>query len=102
MVHLLYGLAFEGLGQLDSAVAYLERATELRHLTSFNKPQGRYHLPPMLRRLAELEERRGNEERAIRHYQRLLDLWRDADPVLQEDVAAVRRAVARLTGSESG
>ncbi|MBL8980284.1 MAG: hypothetical protein JNM53_17865, partial [Gemmatimonadetes bacterium] len=46
----------------------------------------------------ELYEERGDKTRAIEHYTRLLDLWKDADPVLQPTVREIRGRLARLAG----
>jgi tetratricopeptide (TPR) repeat protein len=100
LTHLLFGLAFDGLGQVDSAVVHLETAAEPRNNFGSTFALGRFHLPAALRRLAELEESRGNTEAAIRHYQSFLKLWSDADPELRDQVDAARRALARLSGAE--
>jgi tetratricopeptide (TPR) repeat protein len=99
---LLYGLAFDALGQTDSAVAHFEVAADLRNVGLASFSQGRPHLPMVLRRLAELEEARSRPDAALRYYRRLLELWSNADPELREEVAAVRRAVARLSEMETG
>ncbi len=96
--HLAFGLAFAEVGQVDSAVAYLEAVIRPSEIAdgSFTLAQ----LPAIERRLAELEESRGNIEAAIRHYQRFLELWSDPDPELAHQVRAVERALTRLTGME--
>jgi serine/threonine-protein kinase len=43
-------------------------------------------------------ERLGNREAAIRKYQFVADVWRNADPELQSYVAEARAALLRLTG----
>jgi serine/threonine-protein kinase len=47
-------------------------------------------------RRAELHERRGETEAALRYYARFVTLWRDADPHLQPQVEAAKRALERL------
>jgi hypothetical protein len=54
--------------------------------------------PVLERRLAELEEARGNADAAVRHYQRLLELWSEADPELQDQLGSARPALALLGG----
>ncbi len=98
---LLHGLAFSALGETDSAIAHLEVAADLRNLGVTTFPLGRVQLPIVLRRLAQLEEARGRPEAAVDYYRRLLDLWSNADPELRDEVAGVRRALARLSGRES-
>ncbi len=46
---------------------------------------------------AELHERRGEPDGAVRYYSRFLALWTDADPHLQPRVVSARRALDRLT-----
>ncbi len=101
--HLMYGLAFQELAELDSAVAHYERAIH-PGLTSDTGSWGfaRSQLPFVLRSLAELEEARGNTEAAIKHYRTFLDLWSDPDPELRDQVASAQRELARLIGSEAG
>jgi tetratricopeptide (TPR) repeat protein len=47
-------------------------------------------------RLAQIYERRGERQKAIEHYSRFLELWRDSDPALQPLVQEARQALARL------
>jgi tetratricopeptide (TPR) repeat protein len=101
-LHLLLGLAYEGTNDLNAAADHLERAMApalIIGIGSFDVP-ARAQLPLVLRSLAEVEERRGDHEAAVRHYRRLLALWSGADPELAEQVASVERALARLAGSE--
>ncbi len=60
------------------------------------------HLPVVLRRLAELEERRGNIQAAMRYYRRLIELWSDPDPEVRGQLESARRALARLAGERTG
>jgi tetratricopeptide (TPR) repeat protein len=47
-------------------------------------------------RQAQIYEHKGDRQRAIEHYTRFLELWRDADPALQPLVQQARDALARL------
>ncbi|UCC84229.1 MAG: hypothetical protein JSW46_04675, partial [Gemmatimonadota bacterium] len=96
---LAFGLTFAELGLADSAVAYL--ADFSRPAAIADESFARTQLPAIERRLAELEESRGNIDAAIRHYRRFLELWSDADPELQYQVDAARRALARLSAIEN-
>ena len=90
------GLAFERANQPDSALAAYQRAAATG---SVWKPRGdALGLGPSLRRLGELYETRGDKTRALEAYTRFLDLWKDADPVLQPAVTAARERVAHLAG----
>jgi tetratricopeptide (TPR) repeat protein len=44
-------------------------------------------LAPRFRRLAQIEERRGNREKAIGYYSRFVDFWKNCDPELSPQVA---------------
>jgi len=54
------------------------------------------HLPRFHRRLGELYDARGNSRKAIPHYLAFVELWKNADRVLQPQVPAVRQRVAAL------
>jgi DNA-binding SARP family transcriptional activator/TolB-like protein len=54
------------------------------------------YLAPSRLRMAELYERLGEGELALREYQRVLHLWRDCDPELRPTVEDVRRRIRRL------
>jgi len=54
------------------------------------------------KRLGELHEERGNRENAIRYYNEVIDLWKNADPDMQPQVEDVRQRLARLVGDQSG
>jgi len=99
LADLVSGMAFEALSEPDSAIAYLERAAHPGHMAGWTP--ARVLRPVLERRLAELEEARGNADAAVRHYRRFLELWSDADPELRDQVTSARRALARLTGSEA-
>ena len=54
--------------------------------------------PSVLVQLGELYEERGEPERAADYYDRLVQLWHDADPELLPQVETARSAAARLRG----
>ena len=60
-------------------------------------------LAPRFRRLAQIEDRRGNAEKAIAYYCRFVDLWKDSEPELraQVDEAQERLTVLRQKGAAS-
>ena len=89
------GEAFDAQNQPDSAAAvYLQLATQPE-----SGPGSRqFDLPPALRRLGELAESKGDKAKAVEYYSRLLDLWRNAEPELQPQIAQVRKRVAELVG----
>jgi tetratricopeptide (TPR) repeat protein len=54
-----------------------------------------YNGPAHLR-LAQIYERRGERQKAIEHYSRFLELWRDSDPALQPLGQQARQALTSL------
>lgn len=98
-MHCIFNLArgLDGAGMADSAVATYERYLEPDHPPLFRVNRDRVMLPYALQRLGALHEEAGRPERAAEYHSRLLDLWKDADPVLQPRLEAARRALARLT-----
>jgi tetratricopeptide (TPR) repeat protein len=55
-----------------------------------------YNAPAHLR-LAQIYERRGERQKAIEHYSRFIELWKDCDPELQPMVQQARSALVRLS-----
>ena len=96
---LAFAQTFDALAEVDSAIAYFETFVHPVHVARDNSV--RSYLPTVVRRLAELEESRGNTDAAIEHYRRFLELWSDADPELRDQVTSVQRALSRLTVAES-
>jgi tetratricopeptide (TPR) repeat protein len=89
------GAALDRAGAIDSALAvYQEYLGSSFNFRLFTDP---YNLARVLRRTGELYEARGDRTRAAATYQRFVDLWRNADPVLQPEVAEVKRRLAGLT-----
>ena len=90
----LLGRAYERAGQPDSAIAAYERAVNTPgYLRAFEEEAT---LGPTYRRLGELYEERGDTTRARDYYGRFVELWKDADSVLQPEVREVRQRLARL------
>jgi len=54
------------------------------------------YLPAAHKRIGELYEARGDREKALTHYLKFVDLWKNADPELQLRVAEVRARITRL------
>jgi tetratricopeptide (TPR) repeat protein len=89
------GRMYESQGQIDSALAVYERAASARGALWVYDQMMSYG--PLLKHLGDLYTSLGNRERAIHHYSKFLDLWRNADPVLQPLVNEAREALARVT-----
>jgi tetratricopeptide (TPR) repeat protein len=92
------GLAFERANESDSALAAYRRAAERG---SAWKPVGdQWGLGPSLRRLGQLYEEKGDNQKALDYYGRFTALWKDADPVLQPTVREVKARMAKLAGEQ--
>jgi tetratricopeptide (TPR) repeat protein len=96
---LVRGLAFESIGRNDSAAVRLGRAADPAFLALEFTTKDRIYLPLILRRLADVEDARGNTAGAADARRRLIELWADADAALQADVAELRE---RALGAETG
>jgi len=87
--------SYDKLGQSDSARAYLERFISTGGIY-------RVYIDALYRaltfqRLGELAEARGDKKAAVEYYEKLIDLWKNADPELQPIVKDARARVTRLT-----
>jgi tetratricopeptide (TPR) repeat protein len=89
------GTTLDRAGATDSALTvYQEYLGSTFNFRLFTDP---YNLAPVLRRTGELYEARGDRTPAAATYQRFVDLWRNADPVLLPEVVEVKRRLAGLT-----
>ena len=50
--------------------------------------------------LGELYEAKGERQKALSHYSRFVELWKNADAEFQPRVAEVKRRIARLGDTE--
>ncbi len=89
-------LAHDAAGMVDSAAAFYEQYLATPVL--FRAGQDNVNVWLVFRRLGELYERAGDSDRALLHYGRFVELWRDADPELQPQVRQVQERMARLVG----
>ena len=88
-------MAYERAGLPDSALAAYQRAAARGALEVARRPVGP---APSLKRLGELYEARGDRQRALEYYGQFVELWKEADPVLQPAVREVRERMAALAG----
>jgi hypothetical protein len=77
----------------DSAIATYERL--IVSPTGFIWPDN-YALARAHLRLGELYETKRNVSKAVSHYRKFVDLWKNADPPLQPKVAKARARLAAL------
>jgi len=94
----LVGMSWQNLavaGLLEKEGQYARAAAAARRTRQY------YTYIPFLatyyREAGRLAERAGDRDRAIEGYARYLDLRKDAESALQEEVAQVKQALARLT-----
>ena len=55
------------------------------------------YLAPSQLRQAEIYDRRGDRDEAVKHYRRFIELWQNADPELQPLVVGARKRLAELS-----
>jgi tetratricopeptide (TPR) repeat protein len=89
-------VAYEKAGQADSALAAYQRA--VGRGGPWKNLADQWALGPSLKRLGELYEARGDRPRALEYYGRFVELWKEADPVLQPAVREARGRMAALAG----
>src|SRR5471032_3039675 len=95
----IIGMAFDGAGQSDSAIAvYTHYTSATSMISKMNNDQ--YFLALSYRRLGELWENKGDKAKAAEYYTKFVDLWKNADPELQPKVADAKARLAKLTGLE--
>ena len=68
---------------------------------TFRVYQDALYLAATYQRLGELYEEKGDRKRAVQSYEKLLDLWKNADPELQPIVKDVKQRVERLNAGQS-
>jgi tetratricopeptide (TPR) repeat protein len=81
--------ALREAGELDQALVWYNLASMQSTLDVL------YRAPCHLRR-GEIHEELGNDEDALRHYRRFVELWAECDPELRPRVDEARMAIARL------
>ena len=90
------GRGWEAAGRPDSAIVAYENylASPMEDPLEIDS----YYLPWAHKRLGELYEQRGDREKAALHYDKFIELWKNADPDLQPQVAEARRRLGELVG----
>jgi tetratricopeptide (TPR) repeat protein len=88
------GRAYDKLGDADSTILLFEKFVNEPSYWSLQTHPGDVH--NYLRRLGELYEQKGNRQKAVEYYSRFVELWKNADPDLQPQVADIRARITRL------
>ncbi len=91
--------AFDAAGAPDSAAAWGERY--LASTSRFRNAVDWRELPPLLVRLGDINAEKGDRAKAAEYYQKYIDLRREADPVLQPQVAEVKKKLASVAGEKN-
>jgi tetratricopeptide (TPR) repeat protein len=86
------GLAFERAGVPDSAIASYEHYLKPTPVWDLDI----YKLQFVLEHVAVLYDKKGDRRKAKAAYERLADMWKDADPELQSRVKHARERAAAL------
>jgi eukaryotic-like serine/threonine-protein kinase len=95
--------AFDLADMRDSAIVMLERYLATPYWArSFFGNRDALYLAATYKRLGELYEARGEQEKAYANYAKFVELWRNADPDLQPTVQDVRGRMARLASRRRG
>ncbi len=92
------GLAFDRANVPDSAIAHYERYLNTPYAYRlFNDAE---QVALIYRRLGELYQTKGDRGGAARYYEKFVNLWKNADPDLQPQVADVKRRLSDLQVTE--
>jgi tetratricopeptide (TPR) repeat protein len=92
------GLAFDRANMPDSAIAEFERYLGMHYSDRYTIDGDM--LAFTYKSLGELYEAKGNPGEAANYYAKFVDLWKNADPDLQPQVANVRQRLAHLKDTE--
>ncbi len=92
------GMGFDQANEPDSAIAAFRRYLDTPYWSALGERA--YHLAYVDRRLGELYEARGDRGDAATYYQKFVDLWKNADPELQPQVADVKKRLNHLRDTE--
>ncbi len=91
------GLAFDRANLPDSALVEYQISGDSVG-SGFKSQVAPWVQAPSLKRLGEIYEAKGDRAKAIENYTRFVELWKDADPVLQPAVREVKERLAKLAG----
>jgi tetratricopeptide (TPR) repeat protein len=84
-------------GQADSAIVLFERALATSSAYGGNIYEPGWYTQALVM-LGDLYEAKGDRAKAAEYYRRYIDVFKDPDPPIAKQVAAVREKLARVTG----
>jgi tetratricopeptide (TPR) repeat protein len=93
----LQAMAYDGMGQVDSAIVYYEK---FRAFPAGPPFPGYNFVPRTHQRLGELYESKGELQKAADNYARFIELWEKADPDLQPQVKEARSRLAAIKAKQ--
>ncbi|HEX8726170.1 MAG TPA: protein kinase [Gemmatimonadaceae bacterium] len=94
----MLGLAFDQAGMPDSAIAEFHRYLDTPYAAAVVVDGD--NLAFVYKSLGQLYEAKGNPGEAANYYSKFVDLWKNADPDLQPQVADVKRRLTHLRDTE--
>jgi eukaryotic-like serine/threonine-protein kinase len=92
--------AFDRAKMADSTIKYMQQALTIFDPNRMLDVIDPFMVPLFNKRLGELYEARGERVKAVEHYRKVIDLWKNADPELQVTVHELKARVRRLTDLE--
>jgi tetratricopeptide (TPR) repeat protein len=92
--------AFDEAKMADSAIVYMQEALTVFDPNRMTDVRDPFMLPIFNRRLGEMYEAKGDRVKAVEHYRKVIEQWKNADPELQVIVNDLRARVRRLTDIE--
>ena len=92
--------AFDRAALPDSAIHYMEQALTIFDPNRMDDIIDPFLVPEFNQRLGELYEAKGDRVKAVEHYRKVIDIWKNADPEVQVIVNELKARVRRLSDSE--
>jgi len=92
--------AFARSDMPDSAIFYANQALTIYDPNRISDYRDQFILPMFNRMLGEAYEKKGDRVKAVEHYRKVIEQWKNADPELQVIVEDLKQRVRRLTDIE--